>query len=154
MAAAEFLIRAGITKESFSECSRTLITDAQAVLQDKLLYSRPALDLSSLTDDTNDFYTSFVERESFGHSHASQTLARNIVKGPVVLRLHPAKSPTARTWRYLWNTCYSSSCSRGASQIKAYVFRPSSFLMIFFQVPGENHMRLEKTADFALLRSP
>ena len=64
MAAAEFLIRAGITKESFSECIRTLITDAQTVLQDKLLYSRPALDLSSLTDDYNDFYTSFVERES------------------------------------------------------------------------------------------
>lgn len=64
MAAAEFLIRAGITKESFSECIRSLITDAQAVLQDKLLYSRPTLDLSTITDDYNNVYTSFIERQS------------------------------------------------------------------------------------------
>lgn len=54
----------GVTKESFSECIKTLITDAQAVLQDKLLYSRPAVDLSSLTDDYNDMFTSIVDRES------------------------------------------------------------------------------------------
>ena len=54
----------GVTKESFSECIKTLITDAQAVLQDKLIYSRPTVDLSSLTDDYNDMFTSFVDRES------------------------------------------------------------------------------------------
>lgn len=60
----EILKRRGITKKKFSDCIMTLITDARAILENKLLYSWPAIDLSTLTDDYNNFYTSFIDRES------------------------------------------------------------------------------------------
>ena len=54
----------GLSGDKFREFTASLTADARSILQDKLLYSKPSVDLSKLTDDLNDHRCSFVARES------------------------------------------------------------------------------------------
>ena len=54
----------GLTRQKFADFVASLAADARSVLQDHLLYLKPSVDLSKLTDDFNENRYTFIERES------------------------------------------------------------------------------------------
>ncbi len=54
----------GLSRDKFVDFVTSVNADARSILQDKLLYSKPSVDLSKLTDDLNEQRVSFVVRES------------------------------------------------------------------------------------------
>ena len=54
----------GFSGDKLREFVASLTADARSILQDKLLYSKPSVDLSKLTDDLSEIRRSFVARES------------------------------------------------------------------------------------------
>ena len=55
----------GLTRQTLSESVAFLKADAPSVLQDKLLYSKPSVDTSKLTDDINEDKSAHEKNEDF-----------------------------------------------------------------------------------------
>ncbi len=53
----------GLSRDKLGDFVASVTADARSILQDKLLYSKPSVDLSKLTDDLNE-QRSFVVKES------------------------------------------------------------------------------------------
>ena len=55
----DVLANFGLGKDTFAELISSLTADARSILQDKLLYSKPSIDMIKLTDDFKDHLLSF-----------------------------------------------------------------------------------------------
>ena len=87
----------GLSQDKFGEFIASITADARSILQDKLLYSKPSVDLSKLTDNRNDHQSSFITRKS--NNLQPSTRITDIARNYGVKSEAPGTLPKKSTYR-------------------------------------------------------